>query len=194
MKLSRLRFQSLDGRDFIQMIRKILQSGDPILRTKSKNVPKLDKKTLAIIQDLKDTLATQKDPEGVGLAAPQIGQNVRIFIADYKDFKRVVINPEVSEISGIKEEPKKKSKKEILEGCLSLPFYYGPLKRADKVALTYLNEDGKEVKEEFIGFNAQIILHEIDHLEGILFIDRLLQAGKPLYKVDGDEWEEVELT
>lgn len=176
------------------MIQKILQSGDPILRTKSKNVSKLDKKVMAIIQDLKDTLKTQKDPEGVGLAAPQIGQNVRIFIADYKDFRRIVINPKVLSIEDIKPKTvKKRGGKEILEGCLSLPFYYGPLKRADKVTLEYLDEDSKKVTEVFEGFNAQIILHEIDHLDGILFIDRLLSEGKPLYKVVNDEWEEVEL-
>lgn len=176
------------------MIRKILQSGDPILRTKSKNVPKVDKKVQAIIQDLKDTLKTQKDPEGVGLAAPQIGQNVRIFIADYKDFKRVVINPEITDVEHrMRKQGKKKGDKEILEGCLSLPFYYGPLKRADKVVLNYLNEKGEKISESFEDFNAQIILHEIDHLEGVLFIDRLLSDGKPLYKVVDDEWEEVEL-
>ena len=174
------------------MVRKILQSGDPILRAKSKNVAKVDKRTLAVIQDLKDTLAKQKEPEGVGLAAPQIGKNVRIFLADYKGFTRVVINPEVLEISK-KTTKEKKTKNEILEGCLSLPYYYGPLKRANKIKVKYLNEKGEEITEDFEDFNAQIMLHEIDHLDGILFVDRLLEEKKPLYKVDGDEWEEVEL-
>lgn len=177
------------------MIRKVLQSGNPILRTKSKPVSKVDKKTLEIVRDLKDTLAAQKTPEGVGLAAPQIGKNVRIFLADYKDFRRIVINPEVLAISNkpLAISKKQKNKNEILEGCLSLPYYYGPLKRADKVKLKYLNEKGEEIIEEFKDFNAQIILHEIDHLDGILFVDRLLEEKKPLYKVEDDEWEEVEL-
>ena len=174
------------------MVRKILQSGDPILRAKSKNVAKVDKRTLAVIQDLKDTLAKQKEPEGVGLAAPQIGKNVRIFLADYKGFTRVVINPEVLEISK-KTTKEKKTKNEILEGCLSLPYYYGPLKRANKIKVKYLNEKGEEITEDFEDFNAQIMLHEIDHLDGILFVDRLLEEKKPLYKVEDDEWEEVEL-
>ena len=59
--------------------------------------------------------------------------------------------------------------------------------------LKYLNEKGEEILEEFKGFNAQIVLHEIDHLDGILFVDRLLEDRKPLYKVEDDEWEEVEL-
>lgn len=180
------------------MVRKIVQSGDPILRAKAKKVSKFDKKTLEVIRDLKDTLSIQKEPEGVGLAAPQIGKSLRIFAADYKGFKRVIVNPEIVSISkatGYRETGSKSSKhkKEILEGCLSLPYYYGPLKRASKVTLKYMNEEGKEITETFEGFNAQIILHEVDHLEGILFVDRLLKEKKPLYKVDGDEWEEVEL-
>lgn len=174
------------------MIRKVLQSGDPILRQKSKPVKKVDKKVLSLIRDLKDTLNRQKDPEGVGLAAPQIGKNLSVFLADYKNFQRVVINPEVLKI-GKRSKVKVKSKKEILEGCLSLPYYYGPLKRAAKITLRYLNEKGEKITEDFEGFNAQIILHEIDHLKGILFIDRLLEEKKPLYKVEGDKWEEVEL-
>lgn len=177
------------------MVRKILQSGNPILRKKSKAVLAVDKKTLGIVKDLKDTLRIQKDPEGVGLAAPQIGKNLRIFVADYRGFKKVVINPEILKVSGKVSKTKgpKRPKKEILEGCLSLPYYYGPLKRDSKITVRYLNEEGKEITEEFKDFDAQIILHEIDHLNGILFIDRLFKEKKPLYKVEGDEWEEVEL-
>jgi len=174
------------------MIQKIVQSGSPILRLKSKPVGKIDKKTLKIIQDLKDTLAIQKDPEGVGLAAPQIGKNLQIFVCSYKDFKRVVINPKIIKITNHKSQNTNK-KKEILEGCLSLPYYYGPLKRASKIILKYTNEAGEKVEEIFENFDAQIILHEIDHLEGILFVDRLLSEKRPLYKVEGDEWQEVEL-
>lgn len=182
------------------MIRKILQSGDPVLRAKSKPVPKVDKKVLKLVDDLKDTLAVQKDPEGVGLAAPQIGKNLQVFICDFKGFQRVVINPEILKIEKSKPHSAhstslraSRGKKEILEGCLSLPYYYGPLKRAGKITVKYLGEGGQEITEDFEGFNAQIILHEIDHLNGILFIDRLFKEKKPLYKVEGDEWEEVEL-
>jgi len=176
------------------MVKKILLSSDPVLRQKSKPVAKIDTKVLKLVQDLKDTLSVQKEPEGIGLAAPQIGKNLRIFVANYKDFERVVINPEIVKIEKIVAKSEKvKSKKEILEGCLSLPYYYGPLKRAPKITIKYLDEKGKEVTETFEGFNAQIVMHEIDHLEGILFVDHLLKEKKPLYKVDGDEWEEIEL-
>lgn len=177
------------------MIRKVLASGDPILRKKSKVVGKIDKKILSLIQDLKDTLAVQKEPEGVGLAAPQIGKNLQVFLASYKKFQRVVINPKIIKVEKGTKKSKdtKRPKSEILEGCLSLPNYYGPLKRAKKVTIEYLSETGEKVSETFEGFNAQIILHEIDHLNGILFVDRLLEAKKPLYKLNGKEWEEFEL-
>lgn len=177
------------------MIRKVVLSNSPVLRRKSKPVLKVDKKVKDLISDLKDTLGVQKDPEGVGLAAPQIGKNLRVFLAKDGDFERVVINPEILKIEKESRRRKstKKSKKEILEGCLSIPYYYGPLKRASKVTLKYLNESGMSVTETFKGFHAQIILHEIDHLEGILFVDHIISEGKPLYKVEGEEWEEVEL-
>jgi len=175
------------------MVQKIIQSGNPILRKVSKPVGTIDKKIKALIQDLKDTLAVQKDPEGVGLAAPQIGVNLRVFAVDFKNLKRIIINPEVLELKNQTKETKKK-RSEILEGCLSLPHYYGPLTRDSYVKLKYLDENGKEIEEEFNDFNAQIMLHEIDHLNGFLFVDRLLEQKKKLYKLDADDtWEEVEL-
>lgn len=177
------------------MVRKIVQSGEQTLRQASKPVTKIDKKIKNLITDLNDTLAVQKNPEGVGLAAPQIGVNLRIFVVDYKNFKRVVINPEIISISKKKyiSENKKKDS-EILEGCLSLPHYYGPLKREKTVNIKYQDENGQEKTEEFKDFNAQIMLHEIDHLNGILFIDRLLEQRKKLYHLhEDDTWEEVEI-
>jgi peptide deformylase len=183
------------------MVQKITQSGNPILRRVSKPIQKIDKKILKLVQDLKDTLAVQKDPEGVGLAAPQIGINLRAFAIDFKSLKRIVINPEVIEIkksqSTVHSSRSKKS--EILEGCLSLPHYYGPLTRDNYVKLKYQTlstVDGSltTVIEEFKDFNAQIVLHEIDHLNGFMFVDRLLEQKKKLYKLDSnDEWEEVEI-
>ncbi|KKP47951.1 MAG: Peptide deformylase [Candidatus Woesebacteria bacterium GW2011_GWA1_33_30] len=177
------------------MIQKIIQSGEKKLREISKPVDKFDKKIIALIQNLKDTLAIQNDPEGVGLAAPQIGINLRAFVTNFKNLKRVVVNPKILEINNsLPVTRNKKAKSEILEGCLSLPHYYGPLKREDTVKLKYLDENQKEIIEEFNGFNAQIILHEIDHLNGKLFVDRLLEQKKKLYKLDkNDEWEEIEI-
>ncbi len=183
------------------MVQKIVQSGNPTLRRISKPVKKIDKKVLSLIQDLKDTLAVQKDPEGVGLAAPQIGKNLRIFVIVFKNLKRVVINPEIIKIGPPPSDihHTHSSEHEILEGCLSLPHYYGPLNRQNYVKIKYqtLSTTDKlpvTKTEEFRDFNAQIILHEIDHLNGFLFIDRLLEQKKKLYKLDkDDEWEEVEI-
>jgi len=177
------------------MIRKILNVRDPRLREPSKPVIGMDKKVEQIVRDLVDTLAIQKEPEGVGLAAPQIGKNLKIFVFSFKDVSRVCINPEILALSTTSHKSQVTSNKSLMEGCLSLPNYYGPLKRSAVVKLKYTDEKGSEKVEEFKDFYAQIVLHEIDHLNGKLFIDRLLQEKKPLFKLDKNgEWEEVELT
>lgn len=177
------------------MILKIVDVQNPILRQKAKKITKIDKKVVDLISNMKDTLITQKDPEGVGLAAPQVGKPYQVFVVNYKNLKRTIINPQIIEVSKKSKvnTDKKRRHKDILEGCLSLPHYYGPIKRAQKIKIKYMNEKAKEIIEEFKGFNAQIIQHEIDHLNGTLFVDKILEQKSPLYKFDGDEWEEVEL-
>jgi len=177
------------------MIREILSVKEKSLREKSKSVSQVDKKILSLIEDMEDTLAAQKDPEGVGLAAPQIGKNIRLFLINYNGAEKVIINPQIVQIE---KKPRKttsssRGREKLLEGCLSLPHYYGPLKRAKRLTLRYIDEAGKSVEEEFSGFLAQIVQHEIDHLEGVLFIDRILEQSAPLYHFHGDEWEEVDL-
>ena len=182
------------------MMLKVVGVKNPVLRLKAKPVGKIDKKVKKLIADMKETLMAQKDPEGVGLAAPQVGKSLQIFITRHKGFERVVINPVVLEISKTKSPHSAKAtrgkgkKRDILEGCLSLPHYYGPIKRDQKVKVKYQNEEDKEITEEFKDFEAQIIEHEIDHLNGILFVDHILKQKAPLYKFDGKEWEEVELS
>lgn len=172
------------------MIRKIIPAADPKLRKKSKSVKKIDKKVLLLIKDLKETLADQTDPEGVAIAAPQIGKNLRVFVTSYKELK-TFINPQILSTTKSKS---KTQKQKIMEGCLSIPHFYGPLVRPQEIVLKYISENAKEKKEKFKGFLAQIIQHEIDHLNGILFTDKLLKEKKPLFKLDeNDEWEEVEL-
>ena len=175
------------------MVRKILAAKEQSLRMPSKPVERVDKKILQIVNDLRETLAAQKDPEGVGLAAPQIGKNLRIFVVVFNKISLVAINPEIVSVSSQLTEDSEK-KDQIMEGCLSLPHFYGPLRRAKSITLKYLTPEGKEKTEEFSGFIAQIVQHELDHLKGILFVDRLLEQKKSLYRQAGDEWEEVELT
>ncbi len=175
------------------MIRKIVKTGHPVLRKTAKPVKRIDRKVLQLIEDLKDTLKTQKDPEGVGLAACQIGENMRVFAMVRSDKSiLIVINPE---ILSVKEMTQKEIEKEpsLMEGCLSLPNYYTPLSRSKEVKLRYMTEKGETKEEVFKNFEAQIVQHEVDHLEGIMFVDRLLEQKKTLYKLVGNEWEEVEI-
>lgn len=174
------------------MIRKIVTGENPTLRKKSKTVSKVDKKVLKLVKDLKDTVLAQKNPEGVGLAASQIGKNLNVFVIRNGKKLKTIINPKI-----VKKSKKKtlntKKKGDILEGCLSIPHYYGPLSRSKEVTLEYTNEKNKKVTEKFEGFAAQVVQHEMDHLSGILFTDRLLKQKRPLYKqVGDDEWEEVD--
>lgn len=172
------------------MIRNILNVKDVTLRKKSRPVSRIDKKVKDLVKDLKETLEVQNDPEGVGLAAPQIGKNLQVFVMKLDRGLKVVINPKIKSVAKIK---KGQKDSKILEGCLSLPNYYGPLKRSLTITIEYLNEEGKKVNETFQGLDAQIVQHEIDHLEGVMFIDRLLEQKRPLYEYIDGEWEEVEL-
>ncbi len=174
------------------MIQKILTVKDPVLRIESKDVRNIDKKIFNLIKDLKETLAVQKDPVGVGLAAPQIGKNLRMFAIKPKEDIKIIINPQVISVSKEQKELIDENTK-LMEGCLSLPNLYGPLKRPDSIKVNYLNEKGDKITSLFDGFEAQIIQHEIDHLNGILFTDRLLEQKKPLYELVNGEWERVEI-
>jgi len=175
------------------MVKKIIQVTDPELRKKSRRVYKIDKKTAAVIEDMKDTLWAQDDPEGVGLAAPQIGKKLRIFLIRYKKLDQIFINPEIINTRRTQYAVHRSPDNPPLEGCLSLPHYYSPIERENYVKLKFTNEKGKIRTEEFRGFYAQIVLHEMDHLDGIIFVDRALEQKKGLYHFDGKEWEEVEL-
>src|SRR5258708_26662007 len=100
------------------MVLKVVNVKNPVLRQVAKHVSKVDKKILDLIKEMKATLLKQKDPEGVGLAAPQIGKSLQIFVVNYKNLKRVIINPEVIEISKTKKVNTESKTKDILEGCL----------------------------------------------------------------------------
>ena len=174
------------------MKRKIVTVHEESLRQPSKEVLKIDKKVKAVIADLIDTLKSQKDPEGIGLAAPQIGKNIQMFVVNYDGLKRVMISPKVLKTVTVAKKKKHKNHK-ILEGCLSLPHYYSPVDRANLIRVEYLDENGIKKQETFKGFKAHVVQHEIDHLNGTIFIDHVLVQKKPLYKFHGEDYEEVEL-
>ena len=146
-------------------IRNIRTEGDPILRKKSKEVEKIDKKILTLIEDMKETMYKA---DGVGIAAPQVGILKRIFVIDVFDGEglRVFINPEILETSGsVKDQ----------EGCLSVPEVQGLVERPEYVKVKAINEKGEEFVLEAHGLLARAVCHENDHLDGVLFIDKVIQ-------------------
>lgn len=173
----------------------IIQTPDPVLTTPSRRVLKIDAKILAVIAQMKRTLLFAHHPKGVGLAAPQIGISLRIFITRPSDNSNidVFINPEItwqsSKLSEIKRpaDGKKSLKKEKkLEGCLSVNNVWGYLKRPDRVKLKYMDVDSRVQEKEFTGFLSTIVQHETDHLNGILFTRRVMEQHEKLYTIEED--------
>ena len=136
------------------------------MRAKSELVKEITPEILSLVKEMKETLA--KAENGVGLAAPQVGKNIRLFVAAEevaKEGRIVFINPEITQVS------KKLIGEE--EGCLSLPGEWHELPRADKVTIKAMNEKGEKFKIRVKGILARLMLHEVDHLNGTLFIDHL---------------------
>ncbi len=155
----------------------IIQKEHPTLRATSKEVPNAEITTPAIkkiIEDMVEALESQDD--GVAIAAPQIGKSYRIFIVSHKVFEiipghknkrgknMVFINPSVTKLS--------KDKKNLEEGCLSVRYLYGKVARSHKATVQAQDETGKAFTINASGLLAQIFQHEVDHLNGILFIDK----------------------
>lgn len=173
------------------MILDVVQAPHEVLSAKAKKVEKIDDAILKFIEDMKGTLVAQKDPEGIGLAAPQVGRSVQIFIVkpDGEAPFDVYINPVLEIMPEKPERPvkKKKEERQKLEGCLSLKVIWGTVKRAKKVKLTWTDEKGKSHEAYFSGFYATILQHEYDHLQGILFPRRVLEQKGQLYKSHKDK-------
>jgi len=165
---------------------KIVHAPNPILFQKTKEVKKIDKKIKKLIQEMKETLLAQNDPPGVGLAANQVGVDLSLFII--KPTKKspisVFINPKILKVEEENKRKKRKEKAIKLEGCLSVPKIWGNVKRAKKVFLEYQTDDESFAKKRkwFSGFEAVIIQHEVDHLNGSLFTQRALAQNQPLYE------------
>lgn len=150
---------------------KIIINPNPILRKKSQNVTDvLSDKIQKLIPEM---IETMKAKDGVGLAAPQVGENIRLLVVGYKDKDLAIINPKILKKSILKEWDE--------EGCLSIPNKYGQVRRHKSITLKYLNEKGEEETLKANGLLARIIQHEIDHLDGILFIDKARNVTDILY-------------
>lgn len=146
-------------------IRIIRQEGDEILKKKSRPVENIDDKLKELIKDMIETMHKY---DGVGLAAVQVGVLKRVVVIDtYEEGKPVyvLINPEIIETKG---------SREVEEGCLSFPNKFAKVIRPEKVTLKALNEEGKEVKIKAEGLLAQAMCHEVDHLNGEVFIDKMI--------------------
>lgn len=156
-----------------------------------------------LLKQMEEALLSANDPKGVGLAAPQIGRPLSIFMAKPTEKSKisVFINPRIVETDQTSsQKPAARSQKRVrkLEGCLSLPTIWGEVKRSPQVTLSYQTPKGITQTKKFSGFMATIIHHEMDHLEGILFPRRVLEQKGRLYKSSKnekgeDEFEEIEI-
>jgi len=161
------------------MILPIAIYGNPVLRRISIEI---DEEYQGLSKLIDDMFYTMYKSEGVGLAAPQVNKNIRLIVIDatpfteddpnVKDFKKVIINPEIVEFLGEKES--------FNEGCLSLPNIREDVNRVNKIRVIYQDENFNEYDEVWDGIRARVMQHEYDHLEGKLFIDRISPIRKRL--------------
>ena len=144
----------------------IVEMGDPVLREKARPVPRITPNVIKLLENMADTMYHAK---GVGLAAPQVGVSKQIVVIDVGDGLIELINPEIILKEGLETD---------FEGCLSIPGLTGEVPRAAKVVVRAENRDGDMVEYEGEGLLARAFQHEIDHLAGILFVDKAQNLTK----------------
>jgi peptide deformylase len=151
---------------------------DPVLRRKTKRVSTIDRSVKKLVKDMTETLHAEDGR--VGLAAPQVGVSLRVTVIGLPDEEDIVlINPEIV---------RRKGQRLVSEGCLSIPGYVGELYRAEVVTAKGLDIKGKEVRIKGEGLLAQALEHEIDHLNGILYVDRMENMDE-LRKIQPEDTE-----
>jgi peptide deformylase len=160
------------------VVRDIVVVEDPRLHTKCPRVPKIDASVQGLIDDLVDTM---RAAPGIGLAAPQVGVLLRVIVCEVDENLHALVNPEIVRAEG---------EQVCDEGCLSIPGYQGEVKRALKVTVKGKNRNGKDVRIKAEGLLARCLQHEIDHIDGILFPDRM-EDPTQLRKVEPKEAEAV---
>ena len=160
-------------------IRIVRENGDEILRKKSREVEVVDDRIRELLDDMVETLHSYN---GVGLAGPQIGILKRIVVIDLYDDKGPIklVNPRIV---------KQKGEQEVEEGCLSFPNQFAKIIRPAEVTIEALNENGKKIKIKGEGLLAQAISHEIDHLDGILFVDKIIPGTLEYVSPDSNKEE-----
>lgn len=157
----------------------IVKYGDPILRQVAKKIVPVPEDMPEFIERMGQIMHAAS---GVGLAAPQLGLSIRAIVYDVGDGLQAIINPQILKMSGEQMDPP--------EGCLSMPGLQGVVKRAQTVVVKGLDENGKPMRIRAEGYAARVIQHEVDHLDGILFIDRA--DKETLHWVTADEEKEEE--
>src|SRR5437879_12767381 len=164
----------------------IIQYGDPILRSKGKHIEKIDNRIRELAQNMIETMHAAN---GVGLAAPQVGESLQLTVLDVS---QVEDRPSTMKLNGENTDPQSAMPLVLInpeidlgsetemgtEGCLSFPEITGEIERAQSIIVRAQNLDGDPIEIETAGFLARAIQHEVDHLNGILFIDRMRSAGK----------------
>lgn len=149
---------------------------DPVLRQKAKKVSTVDRSIKKLIKDMRETL--HADTGRAGLAAPQVGVSLRVAVIGLPDTEDIIlINPEIV---------RRKGDQLVSEGCLSVPGYVGQLRRAEAVTVKGLDGNGKALRLKAEGFLAQALQHEIDHLNGTLYVDRLVSPDT-LRKIEAED-------
>ncbi len=162
----------------------IISYPDQRLKQLSETVAELDKDILEFIQQLERI--RQAGPGAVGIAAPQVNVFKRVVIVDVSNMRKpvdnhghmIMLNPEITDWEGMAMGR---------EGCLSVPDFTGNVIRAEKVKLQYMDETGKHHEIESAGYEARAIQHEIDHLDGLLFLDRLVSRRSDLFRRKNDK-------
>jgi len=154
---------------------KIVRFGDEVLEQIAAPVNQLGENLKALIELMKETMY---QAPGVGLAAPQVGRSLQLAVIDpsledHPASFMVLINPEIIAHEGENTD---------MEGCLSLPGFSFPIRRFDSIMLKYFDLQGKEYREEFTGFKARVVQHEMDHLNGRLILDHLTHLKRSLVK------------
>ena len=169
----------------------VVKAPDIRLKVKCKSVKKVNNTLLKTLAEMVKLTKTFKDPEGVGLAATQVGLSESFFVAKNKEEFIKVINPKLISSS--------KKTKNYFEGCLSVPGMWGEVNRHLGIKVSFMDETGKQITKSLTGVMAWIFQHEIDHLNGMIFSERVLQQKGKFYKFTGkdktdtDIFEEVTL-
>lgn len=169
----------------------LVTAPDPRLKIKTKLVKKIDQKLKITLQEMIKLTKAFKDPEGVGLASTQVGLEGSFFVAKNTKHFISVINPKILS--------KGKRTKKYFEGCLSVPNMWGEVRRSINIKVSYQNLEGQTITQPLKGVLAWIFQHEIDHLNGVLFSNRVLEQKGRFYKFTGkdqtgsDTFQEVTL-